>query len=232
MEADLGVDALWVRDQVHEILRAADPGGWRADKAEELRRRVRALVAVVRERRTQNAAPEPSSARFAERLRSLAATMERALPAEPTRSRWAAFVGEVHPEYEALVAALPPGAGAASANANHRPTNHARSLFHLASAAVGFASVATFPSRAVQLSIAGAFVTYAWSMEIARRASPAFNARIMRMYARGRARARVVPRELGHLVCDGARDARGVRQPAWDASRRSPCSVSPTPSRR
>jgi dolichol kinase len=70
------------------------------------------------------------------------------------------------------------------ASANHRPTNYARSLFHLASAATGFASVALFPSRAVQLTIACAFVTYAWSMEIARRLSPAFNARIMRMYAR------------------------------------------------
>lgn len=182
MEADLGTDALWVRDQVHEILRAADPGGWSADKAEELRRRVHAIVAAVRQRRTHVVAPGSSSARFAERLRSLVATMERALPAESTRSRWTAFVGEVHPEYEAFVAALPPGADVASPN--HRPTNYARSFFHLASAGTGFVAVAVLPSRAVLLAIACVFVTYVWSMEIVRRRSPAFNARIMRMYAR------------------------------------------------
>jgi dolichol kinase len=55
---------------------------------------------------------------------------------------------------------------------------------HFASAAIGCASVATFPSRFTQLAIALSFFTYAWSMEAARRISPRFNARIMQFYAR------------------------------------------------
>jgi dolichol kinase len=86
---------------------------------------------------------------------------------------------------EAHLAALSPSeAPPAKASPIQRPTNHARSLFHVASAATGFAAVALVPSRGVLLAIACAFATYAWSMEIVRRLSPAFNARIMRMYAR------------------------------------------------
>jgi dolichol kinase len=179
LEAEMGLQAAWVRDEVRQILRDADPSAWRAEGAEELRQRVRAIVAMVRQRSSE-ALPGGSSPRFAERLRSLVATMERALPAESSRSRWEAFVGTVHPEYEALLAALPPGQTAAS----HRPTNYARSLFHVTWAAVGVTSVALFPSRAVQLGVASTFATYAWSMEIVRRVSPAFNTRLMRLYGR------------------------------------------------
>jgi dolichol kinase len=166
VEAELGAENAWVHEQVREILREADPSAWRADRAEALRQRVRSLVATL------------ESAVFPERLRRLGSAMARALPTESTRSRWAAFVGEVHPEYEAVLAALP----ASAAVPNHRPTNYARSLMHFTSAAVGCASVALFPSRYTQLAISLSFFAYAWTMEGTRRMSPRINAHLMRLY--------------------------------------------------
>jgi len=88
----------------------------------------------------------------------------------------------MQPEYGALLAS--PAASVAAVVPIHRPTNYARNLMHFTSAAVGCASVASFPSRFTQLAIALSFFTYAWSMEAARRISPRFNARIMHFYAR------------------------------------------------
>jgi dolichol kinase len=86
---------------------------------------------------------------------------------------------EVPPDVQALLRSPP----ARAPVAYHRPANLARSLFHFASAAIGCASVAAFPSRVPQLVIAVSFFTYAWLMEAVRRISPRFNARIMRFYA-------------------------------------------------
>jgi dolichol kinase len=70
----------------------------------------------------------------------------------------------------------------APARAMHRPANLARSVFHFSSAAVGLASVALLPSRGWLIAIALSFAAYCWSMEIARRISPAINDRLMRFY--------------------------------------------------
>ncbi len=173
------VEAAWVRE-VRGILVDADSSAWRAERADELRRRVVAAVAAVRERLRDRTEPplrgvEPTSRA---RTESLVATMERALPAESTRARWAVFVGVVHPKYEALVEALPADVVPSAV----RPTNYSRSLLHLGSAAVGLVAVALIPSHAVVLLIAVAFATYAWTMEIGRRFSPRMNEWLMRIY--------------------------------------------------
>jgi dolichol kinase len=203
VEAELSAQAVWFHEQVREILREADPSAWRADKAEALRQRVRSVVATLKRRLGEDSAAGDGSANATvagsenrgtenrtgdatgtpsllvpHRLQSLRAAMERALPVESTRSRWAAFVGEVHPAYEALLASLP----ATAAVPNLRPTNYARSLMHFSSSAVGCASVALFPSRKVQIAISLAFFTYAWSMEGVRRVSPRFNVWLMGFY--------------------------------------------------
>jgi dolichol kinase len=116
-------------------------------------------------------------ATFDDRLRGLLTAMERSLPDRSSRAEWADFVGEVHPAYEALVAALP-----AQSAPSVRPTNYARSIFHLASAGVALTAVALLPSRAWLIAAPAAFAAYAWSMEIARRISPRLNDRLMRFY--------------------------------------------------
>ncbi|HEY2512036.1 MAG TPA: hypothetical protein VGI39_14310 [Polyangiaceae bacterium] len=174
MEADLGLQAVWARDQVREILREADPRVWQAERAEELRRRVRDLVAKLR----AQASDESTASAFMERLRQLGAAMERALPDESTRARWAAFVGAVSPEYEALVAALPKSEPAP----HRRPANYARSALHFSSAAVGVLCVA-YLQRSWLIGIAVVFAFYAWAMEAGRRVSPRLNERLMRFYS-------------------------------------------------
>jgi dolichol kinase len=165
----------WIRDSVREVLRDADPSAWRRGRADELRRRVRDIVARARARGTEHAsiAAEPVE----QRLHRLTHTLERALPEGEARKPWARFVGEVHPEYEAFVATLP-----SSGRPAVRPTNLPRSVFHLASAGVALTAVALLPSRAWLVAIPGAFAAYCWSMEIGRRFSPALNDRLMRFY--------------------------------------------------
>jgi dolichol kinase len=168
--------AEWVRESVREVLRDADPSAWRSERAEELRRRVHEIVARVRARWAERSA-DPAAPRFDAHMHALAQTMERALPEGAARKPWAEFVGEVHPEYEAFVAALPSPGGPAV-----RPTNLPRSLFHFASAAVALTAVALLPSRGWLIAIPGAFAVYAWSMELGRRFSPRLNDRLMSFY--------------------------------------------------
>ncbi len=177
---DLFAEGSWVRE-VRAILADADSSAYRAERADELRKRVTTVVAAVRQRLNERAPDAVDASRA--RTQSLVSTMESALPTEPTRARWAAFVGVVHPKYEALVDALPRAVKSrASVAPSVRPTNYARSLFHCSAAAVGLVSVALIPSHAVILGIALTFAVYAWSMEIGRRFSPRMNDWLMRMY--------------------------------------------------
>ena len=169
--------AEWVRVNVREVLRDADPSAWRSERAEELRRRVREIVARVRARWAERDADPAPAPRLDEQLNTLAQTLERALPEGAARKPWAEFVGEVHPEYEAFVAALPSPSGPAV-----RPTNLPRSLFHFASAAVALTAVALLPSRGWLIAIPGTFAVYAWSMELGRRLFPQLNDRLMSFY--------------------------------------------------
>jgi len=167
-------------ERVREILRDADPSAWRAERAEELRARVRRAVDDVRAAAVALEVRTGPGVR--ERLQSLAAAMERALPAEATRGRWAAFVGQVHPEYEAFVAARRAMPGADALSGSLRPTNYSRSVFHVGAAATGLAGVAFLPSRGWLLAVAGAFAGAAWTMELSRRISPRVNVALMRFF--------------------------------------------------
>lgn len=181
MVSEPSLHAEWVRQSVREVLRDANPSAWRSERAEDLRRRVREIVGRVRARWAERGA-DPTSAsappqRVDEHLNTLAQTLERALPEGGARKPWAEFVGEVHPDYEAFVAALPSPPGPAV-----RPTNLPRSLFHFASAALALTAVALLPSRGWLIAIPGTFAAYAWSMELGRRVSPRLNDHLMRLY--------------------------------------------------
>ncbi len=183
MSTEISIRGEWLREQVREILLDADPLSWRAEREEQLRRRVREVVAYLRARTREPSAAEredgapPSQLR--QRGHELLVAIERALPAESTRSRWAAFVSEVHPEYEAFVNAL--GTGLAPAP-TVRPTNYSRSAFHFASALVALSAILFLPPGRSLIYISTAFAIYAWSMEIGRRVYPGLNDRLMRMY--------------------------------------------------
>jgi dolichol kinase len=65
-----------------------------------------------------------------------------------------------------------------------RPTNYTRSLFHVASGAFALFMLEFFSfNKLIVIGVAGAWFVYAWSCEIARRFSPAFNQKLMKLYS-------------------------------------------------
>ena len=80
------------------------------------------------------------------------------------------------PSFDTAMAAPAPASVA-------RPANATRSLFHIGSGALALLMLRVMPSRAWLIAASGAFFVAAWSMEIARRQSPAVNERLMRFFA-------------------------------------------------
>jgi dolichol kinase len=81
------------------------------------------------------------------------------------------------------VIALPFHDEAAAAQPIVRPTNYARSLFHVASGVAALLMLRLLPGRGWLVAASGAFFVAAWTMETARRRSPQVNARLMRFFA-------------------------------------------------
>lgn len=74
-------------------------------------------------------------------------------------------------------------ARAPSAPSPARPANLRRSLFHVASGLLALSLIVLLPGRGWLIAAASAFAIFAWTCEIARRRSPAVNARLMRFFA-------------------------------------------------
>ncbi|MBK8938409.1 MAG: hypothetical protein IPM79_12380 [Polyangiaceae bacterium] len=64
-----------------------------------------------------------------------------------------------------------------------RPSNIARSAFHIGSAALSLLLLRVVPHRGWLIAIAGSLALWAWSMEIGRRFSPALNARLVKVFS-------------------------------------------------
>lgn len=65
-----------------------------------------------------------------------------------------------------------------------RPANATRSLFHVGSAAFALALLRFLPGRPWIIGVSAAFAISGWTMELARRQSPAVNARLMALFSR------------------------------------------------
>ena len=77
--------------------------------------------------------------------------------------------------------AFDPGEAPAHSAAT-RPANTTRSLFHVASGALSLTLIRLLPSRAWLIAVSLTIAIAAWSMEAARRRSPAANDRLMRFF--------------------------------------------------
>lgn len=64
----------------------------------------------------------------------------------------------------------------------HRPTNIARTVFHVGSGALALTLLQVLPTRAWLICAAGAFALFAWTCETLRRRSPSVNQRLMRFF--------------------------------------------------
>jgi dolichol kinase len=153
--------------ELHQVLSEIDPVRWHDDAAAALRTRLVELQQRLRQR---------------ERLAALAGELEHQLPgpdaAPDTRDRWLAFKKSLQPAYEAIATSL-------RAEKIHvpslRPTNWARSLFHVTGAAVSVLLIEILSPTwltCAALLYAGTF----WCLELGRRRSDAMNAALLKFF--------------------------------------------------
>lgn len=74
------------------------------------------------------------------------------------------------------------GEGARRAAPAHRPTNVARTIFHVAAGALALVLLRTVPSREWLIAAASGFAVFCWTCEILRRQSASANERLMRFF--------------------------------------------------
>ncbi len=152
--------------QLHGVLSDIDPVKWRDEAAVALRTRLNEAQRRLEQRERLAA--------LAGELRINSSELDAETPSADLRTRWLAFKQRIQPAYEAMAAKL-------RAERIHvpslRPTNWARSLFHVSSAAVAIAAIELLPAQWVLTTIA-----FAWACEIGRRKSPTINAMLMRVF--------------------------------------------------
>jgi dolichol kinase len=108
----------------------------------------------------------------------------RSVPAAPRRRRTRAFPSlrrQLRPVSRRVRAVL---GGEAVHVASLRPANHARSLLHVASAAVALTAIVLAPTPWVLRAIALSFCGLAWSAEALRRLDGRVNVALMRVFGR------------------------------------------------
>lgn len=166
MATELHADQALVLE-LHAVLSEIDPVRWRDDAAKRLQPRLVDLQARLKQR---------------ERLAGLAGELEQQLPAPDAtteaKTRWLQFKKSLQPAYEKIATSL-------RAEKVHvpslRPTNWARSVFHVAGAAVSVALIVVLPP----LWLTFAAMLYAgtfWFLEFARTRSERWNAALLKFF--------------------------------------------------
>lgn len=171
--------------ELHRLLKEIDPARWKAELHARAQERVAHIAELIRASRAANAV-EGKLASLQSRLQELARSLEAHVPdldlsRAEARAAWANFRARMAPHYENLARGL-------REHAVHvpslRPTNYARSLFHV-SAGLFALVMAEWVLSPVGMIIASAcFAAWAWSMELGRRFSPALNDRLMGLFGR------------------------------------------------
>ncbi len=168
---------------LYTLLGELDPSRWQDDLEVVFRQR----LAEIEERLSyllHLSWPEELGATVREQLGELARLLREGMPAMelPTydvRQEWKAFRQNLQASYNSLALSLQrfdihvPSL---------RPTNYARNILHVGSALFALTLVELVLTPVGLIAVAGGFAVYAWSMEIARRHSPQFNERLMRLY--------------------------------------------------
>lgn len=174
--------------EIHALLRELDPARWRSDAEHALRAKMEdiesRLVALRKVLEPMEATTDETLTHLRERIAELDVLVRAHIAdfkqrADQGRDEWMAFRARLTPAYEQLATVL-------RAEAIHvpslRPTNYKRNLMHVSFGFLAFAVVQLLPNATWIVGLATAFVVYAWSMELIRRRSPAFNERLMAVY--------------------------------------------------
>lgn len=183
IRAALPIATLETSSDLHSLLRKIDPSAFREEIEAEARAQLSRIVARVRSLCADSTSETAGGASEAlrQKLTQLMAALERAQQTETAsvRAFWAAFQREVHPAYESLAAWLRSSELPAP---SFRPTNYARSVFHVGSALVALLVLVLAPWPGFPTLLSGVLCGTAWSLEIARRRSPRANDRLMRFF--------------------------------------------------
>lgn len=156
--------------QLHGVLSEIDPVRWHDEAASTLKSRLRELQGRLQQR---------------EKLKVLATSLQTGLTeldSPPTtsdvQSRWLEFKKRVQPAYESMAARF-------RAEKIHvpslRPTNWARSAFHVSAGLVALAAIQVLPPWAL-VTAGVVWASFAWACELGRRRNPAINALLMKVF--------------------------------------------------
>jgi len=173
----LAADSRFLALELYRILKDFDVARWRHDRAPVLHERLSRvgdrLPRLVDRART--AAPHTD---LPHRLQALTELVRNRMPhphwptQEELAARWTEYRAQLIAAYEDLASSL---RGLSVHVPSVRPTNYARSVFHVAMAAVAVAIIAVVPSRGPLIAFAAFFAASAWTMETVRRLRPGAN---------------------------------------------------------
>jgi dolichol kinase len=152
--------------QLHGVLSEIDPVRWRDEEASGLKRRLYDLQKNIEQRERL--------AELAGALRTNLPTLEATTP--DLRTRWLAFKQSLQPAYERIATSL---REAKIHVPTLRPTNWARSAFHVSGAAFAIVLIEWIQSPVLLTCAALVYAVTFWLMELARRRSAKVNEKLM-----------------------------------------------------
>ncbi|MFP4598666.1 MAG: diacylglycerol/polyprenol kinase family protein [Persicimonas sp.] len=165
--------------ELHDLVAALEPARWRDEARGKLRNAFEDARQAVEDAR-RDWSDEPALEEPRSQLADISRLLTEHLPAESDgRERWMEFREQLHPAYEELAAAL---------RACHvelpslRPTNYARSGFHVLAAVIGLLLVQYAP-WALVIAVPVGLASLFWFLEIARRVSDRWNRALMKFFA-------------------------------------------------
>lgn len=183
MTPTLALDTADFAVQLHALLRDIDPAQWRADLEAALRERVAGFRDSAGRLAQAPAGPADDTTALRASLATTHQVLADALP-EPgltpaaqkaawkqLRERLALAYTDLSRNLEAWDIHVP----------SLRPTNYARNVLHVSSAAACILVLELAPTHTILLGMAGFMFTLAWTLESTRRLNPAWNAILMRV---------------------------------------------------
>lgn len=176
--------------ELHALLSELDPARWRDEVAEQAAARLQQLADALHdladrfEEDDEASLPGASGEGLWRRLGALADDLDELLPAAlesaEERSRaWLEVRDALLPRYEQLVIAL---RAEEVRLPSLRPTNYTRNLFHVGGALAAFFAIELLPLSWL-FPVAATVAVAGWSMEGARRLSPAVNRGLMWLFS-------------------------------------------------
>ena len=167
--------------ELHAALQEMDPVRWNHTAADSLRAKIRAIQAKLGGL-TAAGWPEgghPLHGRLLSMSEALTTLPDEGSTVGSAKTRWMAFRQHLVPRYEALRTALDDFAIHVP---SLRPTNHWRSVFHMAMATGTLAILYSLPDATWGIYVVLPFFVWAWTMELLRRRHRGLNDLLMRAF--------------------------------------------------